>query len=158
MQYFMLVSVCGPFWPSFHLTNMLIGWFNLVQKGYLHRDISIGNLVMVDDPVTTKAFGILKKEGWNTTVDDITEALQALKIDFFAKATWENKLTAALDDLGITDKCHGFVIDGDMAIKMADYFNKEHPGSRSVRLNLTLCWHNFDFVCRAPMRSCRMAS
>ena len=92
---------------------------------------------MVDDPITTEAFRILKKEGWSTTVD-ITEALQALKIDSSAKATWENKLTVALDDLGITDKCHGFVIDGDMAIKMGDYFNKEHPGSRSVRLDLTL--------------------
>ena len=54
------------------LTKMLIGWFNLIQKGYLHHDISIGNLVMVDDAVTTKPFEILRKEGWNTTVVDIT--------------------------------------------------------------------------------------
>ena len=101
---------------------MLIGWFNLIQKGYLHRDISIGNLVMVEDAVTTKAFGILIKEGRNATVENITEALQDLKIDSSAKATWENKLTSALQDLNITDKCQGFVIDGDMAIKMADFF------------------------------------
>ena len=110
-----------------------------MQKGYLHRDISIGNLVMVDDAVTTKAFEILKNQGWNTTVDDITEALQELEIDSSTKATWENKLTAALHDLRIMDKCHGFVIDGDMAINMTDYFNKKHPGSRSVRWNSTLC-------------------
>jgi hypothetical protein len=144
------------FCPSFHLTNMLIGWFNLIQKGYLHRDISIGNLVMVDDVVTTQAFGIMKKEGGNATVENITEALQKLRIDSSAKATWENELTTALHDLGITDHCRGFVIDGDMAIKMADYFNKEHPGSRSVRWNLKLCWHNFDCLRRVPIRSCRM--
>jgi hypothetical protein len=36
-------------------------------------------------------------------------------------------LLIALQDLNIMNKCHGFVIDGDMATKMADYFNKEHP-------------------------------
>ena len=56
MQYSMLVSVS----PSFHMTNLLIGWFNLFQKGFRHRDISIGNVV---DAVTIKAFGILKDEG-----------------------------------------------------------------------------------------------
>ena len=141
MQCYMLASVCGgdflhPSFPaSFHLTNVLIGWFNLIQKGYLHRDISIGNVAMMEDAVTTKAFGILKEEGWNTTVEGMTEELQKLKIDSSAKATWENKLIASLHDLGVTDKCHGFVIDGDMAINMVDYFNEEHPGSRSVRCN-----------------------
>ena len=111
---------------------MLIGWFNLIQKGYLHRDISIGNVVMMENAVTTEAFEILKNHGWNATIGDITEVLQELKIDSSAKATWENKLTAALHDLNITNKCHSFVIDGDMAIKIADYFNKEHLGSRLV--------------------------
>ena len=160
----MLASVCGgdflhPSFPaSFHLTNMLVGWFNLIQKGYLHRDISIGNVAMMEDAVTTKAFGILKEEGWNATIKGMTEELQKLKIDSSAKATLENKLTASLHDLGVADKCHGFVIDGDMAIKMDNYINEEDPGSCLVRLNLKLCWHNFDFVCRAPMSSCRMAS
>jgi hypothetical protein len=144
MQYSMYVVV--TFFPSFHLTNMLIGWFNLIQKGYLHRDISIGNLVMVEDAVTTEAFGILKKEGGKATAENITKALQELKIDSSAKVTWENELTIALQDLNITNKCHGFVIDGDMAIKMTDYFNKEHPGSRSVRWNLKLCWYNSNCV------------
>ena len=146
------------FRPSFHLTNTLVGWFNLIQKGYLHRDISIGNLVMMEDAVTTKPFEILKKESTNaTTVEDITNALQDLKVDSSANATWESELTAALNDLKITDKCHGFVIDGDMAIKMDDYFNKKHLGSLSVRWNfrnsvgmVLIC------ACRVPMSSCRM--
>ena len=37
-----------------------VGWFNLIQKDYLHRDISIGNVVILEDAVTTQAFGILK--------------------------------------------------------------------------------------------------
>jgi hypothetical protein len=105
-----------------------------------------------------QAFGILKNEGQNATVEGITKALQVLKIDSSVKATLEDKLTAALHDLGITDKCLGFVIDGDMAIKIDDYFNKEHPGSRSVRWNSELCWNDFDCVRRVPMSSCRMTS
>ena len=51
---------------------------------------------------------------------------------------------------GITDKCLSFIIDGGLAIKMIDYFNKEHPGSHSVRWNLELSWNYFDFVRRVP--------
>ena len=99
---------------------------------------------MVEDPVVTKAFEILKNDDGNTTIKDVTDALQDLKIDPSTKATFEDKLKNALGDLGITEKCHGFVIDGDMAIKMADYFNKQHPGSRSVRWNFKFCYHGFD--------------
>ena len=94
---------------------------------------------MVEDPVLTAPFKIMKNEDGNTTIKDVTDALQDLTIDSSTKATFEDKLKNALRDLGITEKCHGFVIDGDMAIKMADYFNKEHPGSRSVRWTLKLC-------------------
>ena len=120
------------FFPEFVLDRHSIGWFNLIQKGYLHRDISIGNLVMIEDSVTTENFRILKKEDRMTTVENITKSLQELKIDSDSKSTWEKKLTATLHDLNITNKCRGFVIDGDMAIKLDDYFNREHPGSRSV--------------------------
>ena len=110
----MVVNYCS----SIYLIKILLGWFNLIQNGYLHRDISIEIVVMVEDAFATKPFGILKNEGWNGKVEDIKEALRNLKIDPFAKAIWENKLTAALHDLGIADKCHSFVIDGDLATKM----------------------------------------
>ena len=73
---------------SFHLTNMMIGWSNLFQKGYLHRDVSIGNVVIVEDAVTTQAFGILKNKDRNAKLEDIMKALQVLKIHSFVKATF----------------------------------------------------------------------
>ena len=94
---------------------------------------------MVENPVLTTAFEVLKNEDGNATIGDMAEALQNMKIDSSTKATLEDRLKDALRDLGITDKCHGFVIDGDMAIKIADYFDKEHPGSRSVRWNFKIC-------------------
>jgi hypothetical protein len=66
-------------------------------------------------------------------VEDITKMLQDLKIK--PSATWELSLEATLRRLEITDECCGFVIDDDMAIKTADYLDKEHDGSRSVRWN-----------------------
>jgi len=123
---------------SSDLTNQLIGWFNMIQKGYHHRDLSIGNILMIDEAVKTKHFEIIKKQKESATVEDITKKLQQLKINIDPSATWELSLEATLQRLEITDECRGFVIDGDMAIKMADYFEKEHNGSRSVRWNLKL--------------------
>ena len=71
-------------------------------------------------------------------MEDITKKLQQLKINIDPSATWELSLEATLQRLEMTDECRGFVIDGDMAIKMADYFEKEHNDSRSVRWNLKL--------------------
>lgn len=67
---------------------MMIGWSNLFQKGYLHRDVSIGNVVIVEDAVTTQAFGILKNKDRNAKLEDIMKALQVLKIHSFVKATF----------------------------------------------------------------------
>ena len=93
---------------------------------------------MVEDAVTTKAFEIMRNKGGNATIEDMTD-LRDLKFDSSSRATLEDRLTAALLDLGITDKCRGFVIDGDMAMKMADYFKEEHLGSRSVRWYFKPC-------------------
>ena len=95
---------------SFHLAKLEHHDVDrLVQQGYLHLDISIGNLVMIDDAVTTEGFRILKKEGSMTTVETqsitVTTALQELKIDSSTDSLH------ALHDLNITNKCHGFVIE-----------------------------------------------
>ena len=116
---------------SSDLTNQFIGWFNMIQKGYQHRDLSIGNIVMMDKAVKTEPFEIIEKQEEDATVEGITKMLEKLEIQ--PSAAWERSLDATLQSLRITDQCRGFVIDGDMAIKMADYFDKKHDGSRSVR-------------------------
>lgn len=71
---------------------------------------------MVDEVVKTEVFDIIKTD---TKQDDATDI------------AWDVKLLATLKDLEITDKCRGFLIDGDMAIKMADYFDGPRNDSRS---------------------------
>jgi hypothetical protein len=51
---------------------------------------------MVEDAVQTYPFKILKNESWNKSVEDITEALNDLKIESFTKAALEDKLTMML--------------------------------------------------------------
>lgn len=90
----------------------------------------------------------------------ISEALQDLKIDPSAKATWGNKLTAALSALGITDKCFRFVIDGDMDIKLDPrLFQHGAPWFSFGKIDFKLCWNDdFDFVRRVLMSLCQMIS
>ena len=42
-------------------------------------------------------------------------------MDDASHATWAKGLVTTLRDLDVTDMCHGFVIDSDMAIKIPDY-------------------------------------
>ena len=86
---------------------------------------------MVENAVTTEAFGILENEDWNTTVEDITQALHDLRFDSSTKAHLEDKFTVALLGLGITDMCHGFV---KQLLRWLIIPTKSIlPGSRSVR-------------------------
>jgi hypothetical protein len=58
----------------------------MIQKGYQHRDLSIGNMVMINKAVKTKHFEIIKKQEESAMVEDITKMLQELKIK--PSATW----------------------------------------------------------------------
>ena len=82
---------------------------------------------MLDEGVKTKAFEIINL-GKDIMVDDITKKLEELKIA--SHATWGNRLVTTLRDLEITDMCHGFVIDSEMAI---NYFNQTRGDSHPVR-------------------------
>lgn len=82
----------------------------MCQKNFQHRDVSIGNVLMVDHPVECEPFTIKEP---NSTQMEILEICEKL---------------------GIKDRCHGFVIDGDMAINWTTYFEEEHDGSNSVRI------------------------
>ena len=46
---------------------------------------------------------------------------------------YEMRLKRQLQQSGVYDHCHGFVIDGDMGIELKSYFTEAHEGSRSVR-------------------------
>ncbi|KAJ3982176.1 hypothetical protein F5890DRAFT_1476372 [Lentinula detonsa] len=84
-----------------------LGYYNMCQKNYQHRDISIGNVRMVDEPIKTERFDIPNP---NETQREI--------LDLCSK-------------LGIDDRCSGFVIDGDLAVDWNRHFTEENLATRS---------------------------
>jgi hypothetical protein len=86
----------------------------LIEKGFQHRDISIGNVLWLDQPRTTQS---------------VFETFEGDS----APADFEVDLKAQLQQSHVKDRCQGFVIDGDMAIELESYFLEDREGSRSVR-------------------------
>ncbi|KAJ3730947.1 hypothetical protein DFJ43DRAFT_1082166 [Lentinula guzmanii] len=84
-----------------------LGYYNMCQKNYQHRDISIGNVRMVDEPIKTERFDIPNP---NETQREI--------LDLCSK-------------LGLDDHCSGFVIDGDLAVDWGRHFTEENLATRS---------------------------
>ncbi|KAJ3778283.1 hypothetical protein FB446DRAFT_714346 [Lentinula raphanica] len=101
--------VTAPDFPSLirAILHALIGYYNMCQKNYQHRDLSIGNILMVDDPITTQPFEIANPN------------------------SIQQRILDRCKDLGIKDRCYGFVIDGDMAVNWNTYFEGKHEGTRS---------------------------
>jgi hypothetical protein len=96
------------------LNQSTIGYFNMIMQGFQHRDISIGNVLWVDHFQETKS--VFDSLGARVCVLD----------------GYPTRLETQLKQSGVDNRCNGFVIDGDMAVKLASYFTDEHAGSRSV--------------------------
>ncbi|KAF5383376.1 hypothetical protein D9757_008426 [Collybiopsis confluens] len=101
-----------------------LGYYNMCQKDFQHRDINIGNVLMVDEPIKTERFQIPNP---NKT--------QKMILDLCKK-------------LNISDDCVGFVIDGDMAVNWATYFEEPHTGGKSG----TLEFMSNELLLKAPTK------
>ncbi|KAF5345238.1 hypothetical protein D9757_014076 [Collybiopsis confluens] len=94
------------------LVHAHLGYYNMCQKGFQHRDISIGNVLMVDEPIESAHFHI-------DTLGDASDRDVRVNILSLCK------------DLNISNQCTGFVIDGDMAVNWKTYFEESHTGDKS---------------------------
>lgn len=89
------------------ILHAILGYRNIIFGGFQHRDISIGNVLFLEEPKKTKPL-----------LDNLERASPDLR-DLIQK-------------LGINDQCHGFIIDGDLAIELKTYFaDQQRNGSRS---------------------------
>ena len=97
---------------------------NVYQNGFLHRDISIGNVLALEEPEERKPFE------WNTDFvaslgEATTEMLQAklrdanIIVPFDVRIPDAKALVKELDTLlikfGISATCEAFIIDCDLA-------------------------------------------
>ena len=104
----------------------------MLRRGFLHRDVSIGNTLMLDPPVTTKPF-----QAWT-----IEEHMAHLTLQYEGElgelAECTKLLEVVIEKMGHSDKCHGFVIDGDMAAKLEGYFTPHDTGEATVSICLAV--------------------
>jgi hypothetical protein len=98
--------------------NYQIGYFNIIMRGFQHRDISVGNVLCVD------------------RFQETMSVFESLAEKDCLLHGYQMRLKTQLQQSGVENRCNGFVIDGDMAIKLKSYFMEEHAGSRSVRCSL----------------------
>jgi hypothetical protein len=115
----MVASVVVPYMPT--------GWLSMLQRGFLHRDISIGNALMSDPFEEIPPFEVqnLEKFVAQLRLPD-AEKLNAELAGYTHKLEREIKLATPLGE------CHGFLIDGDMAAPLTSYFSNRDKGKISV--------------------------
>ncbi|KAJ3721847.1 hypothetical protein C8R42DRAFT_62940 [Lentinula raphanica] len=90
------------------ILHALIGYYDMCQKNHQHCDLSIDNVLMVDERVTTQPFRI---ENPNPIQQEILNLCKTFG--------------------PISDQCYGFVIDGDMAVHWDTYFEDEDVGTKT---------------------------
>ncbi|KAF5374079.1 hypothetical protein D9757_010719 [Collybiopsis confluens] len=93
------------------LVHAHLGYYNMCQKGFQHRDISIGNVLMVNKPIESAHFHI----------DTSNARDRDVRVNILSLCT----------DLNISNQCTGFLIDGDMAVNWETYFKESHTGDKS---------------------------
>ena len=132
----MVMGITIPYMP--------LGWLSMLRNGFLHRDVSIGNTLMLDPPVKPSVRSIEDLVARLTPQLDppVEPSAQPIE-DRLARLCLQDggDLTKCFDRLkdaigkdNLTDKCHGFVIDGDMAARLKGYFTSPHTGERSVSI------------------------
>jgi len=106
------------------------GWLEMLRRGFLHRDVSIGNTLMLDPPVTTKPF----------EAQSIKQLMTELSLQYEGELAKSTKLLEdTVQKVGHSDKCHGFIIDGDMAASLEGYFTSRGTGEVTVSIHLVFC-------------------
>jgi len=117
-------------------------------SGYLHRDVSIGNVLMTEQPVKRKAFKV---------PEEFLAHLSSLKNEsLVAKIrTLCDRVDQLVAELGICDECIGFITDGDLAISWEDCFSKENQETKSVSHSQVFSETVVDEACRVHPNSRR---
>ena len=75
----------------------------MLRKGFLHRDVSFSNTLMLDPPVTMKPF----------EARSIKEFMTQLSLEYEGElARYANLLEDVIKKMGFPEACYGFVVDG----------------------------------------------
>ena len=106
---------------------MPTGWLEMLRRGFLHGDVSIGNILMVDPLVTMKPLEVWTIEQLMTQLslengDEINKDIKLLEI--------------AIKNVGHMGEC--LFVDGDMAAYLEGRFTSRDMGEVSVSIGLAV--------------------
>ncbi|KAH7098451.1 hypothetical protein BKA62DRAFT_713202 [Auriculariales sp. MPI-PUGE-AT-0066] len=99
------------------LLDCQLGWLGVLQSDILHRDVSIGNLLLLKTPVPRQAYCSSLLPGRYET-PELKDACN----DYMSVT---GELSATLADLGVSDKCTAIITDFDLSTRM-DQPSKSH--------------------------------
>ncbi|KAF7323246.1 Polyphosphoinositide phosphatase [Mycena chlorophos] len=120
-------SLLGCTHPEELLTAVLcgmLGWLGLLQKDFLHRDLSIGNMLrlfpaiemmpfVLDHSLIQKSFAEMKPILAGSSCADL--------LDEFDYEPQAERLMNLLDQLGLGTEASGLIIDGDNAVRWSQF-------------------------------------
>ena len=105
-------GVAKPYVPT--------GWLAMLRREFLQRDVSIRNTLMLDPSVTMKPF----------EVRPVGQLMTRLSLEYEGElAKYVDLPEGAIEKVGSPGECRGFIIDGDMAARLEDYFKPCETGS-----------------------------
>jgi len=142
-------SLLGTFVDISDLAQLIcpsVGWLSIYLSGHLHRDVSIGNVLMTDKPVKGKEFGIPEK------FRDHVKSLDPEAVDAIEKLC--RRVEKLVKELGISDECTGFVTDGDLAISWERYWAEDRRTVKSVSCSHIIWKAVLDAAHRVHPSSC----
>jgi hypothetical protein len=85
----------------------------LIERGFHHRDISMGNVL------------------WSKDAKQTRPALETFGDEHGEVAGTQESLRSQLAQSEVENRCHGFVIDGDLAVELKLYFSEDRKANRS---------------------------
>jgi len=94
----------------------------ILRRGSLHRDISIGNILMLDPPVKMEPFS-----------ETLEQRMARLHLREETKmVNYVNLVEKMIKELDSPNMYCGLVIDGDVAARLEDYSTLDDLRERSV--------------------------
>lgn len=93
-------------------------------SGHLHRDVSLGNVLMTDKPAERKKFEIPKE------FQDHVASLGQNAADMIGGLC--RRVEELVVKLRISNQCTGFVTDGNLAISWDNYWDMGRRAAKSV--------------------------
>ncbi|KAG7094150.1 hypothetical protein E1B28_007762 [Marasmius oreades] len=100
------------------VSHALLGWLVYYQNGFMHRNVSIRNVVRLEPGLEMNTIDIIDPFSGIDTSSELEEVRKAVR----SHITEIKRLVK----LGITSECKGILVDGDMAAKWKTYVDKDH--------------------------------